>query len=172
MRSVICRCEPGAEKLDRQLDGEAVRQHDCSVQPSRRLPSDLLAALRARFPTCSPERVRRWHPPVSAGHVKKRDLLCVRSVEHTDRLGVGCNRTLQQSFVEGMNGLKRITGGGPAPPAHISAAFSKQTPGGAIGGGSIAHGVIVHLTANHSCTQCRVSNHHLIENCTRLFYGD
>jgi GTP cyclohydrolase I len=52
------------------------------------------------------------------------------------------------------------------------------------------HGVIVHLRAHHSCTQCRgvremgartrtierrgayVSNHHLIENCTRLFYGD
>jgi hypothetical protein len=50
-------------------------------------PDGLLAALRARFPDCSLERVRGWHPPVSAGHVKKPDLLRMRLVEHTDRFG-------------------------------------------------------------------------------------
>jgi hypothetical protein len=34
-----------------------------------------------------PQRSRGRHPPVSAGHVKKPDFLCMRPVEHTDRLG-------------------------------------------------------------------------------------
>jgi hypothetical protein len=37
--------------------------------------------------------------PVSAGHVKKPDLLCMRPVERTAS-GVGCNRTLQPFFAK------------------------------------------------------------------------
>ena len=36
---------------------------------------------------CLPQRCRGQRPFVSAGHVKKPDLLCMRPVEHMDRLG-------------------------------------------------------------------------------------
>src|SRR5262249_51343816 len=55
-----------------------------------RLPDDLVAAFAPEFPTCPRQRARGRHPPVSAGHVKKPDLLCMRAVERTDRAsGVG-----------------------------------------------------------------------------------
>jgi hypothetical protein len=38
---------------------------------------------------CLPQRCRGQRPSVSAGHVKKPDLLLMRPVEHTDRLGGG-----------------------------------------------------------------------------------
>ena len=38
---------------------------------------------------CLPQRCRGQRPFVSAGHVKEPDLLCMRPVEHVDRLGGG-----------------------------------------------------------------------------------
>jgi len=76
-----------------------------------------------------------------------------------------------------------------SPRAYLSSNSVSRPPAARLVE-AIAHGVIVHLRAHHSCTQCRgvremgartrtierrgayVSNHHLIENCTRLFYGD
>ena len=47
------------------------------------------------------QRGRSRAPPVSAGHVKKPDLLRMRLVEHMERLaGVGCNNTLQRFFAK------------------------------------------------------------------------
>ena len=56
-------------------------------RPSADVPS-------GRLFVCPPQRSCGQHWSVSAGHVKKPNLLCVRSVEHLDRL----RRRLQQNL--------------------------------------------------------------------------
>src|SRR6516165_2241780 len=50
---------------------------------------------------------RGWHPPVSAGHVKKPDLLCMRPVERTNRLGGRLQQNLAALLREISLGFRR-----------------------------------------------------------------
>jgi hypothetical protein len=59
------------------------------VGAMRSLAGMRMQEANARSPASLCECVRGWHPPVSAGHVKKPDLLRMRPVEHLDRLGGG-----------------------------------------------------------------------------------
>jgi uncharacterized protein (DUF2236 family) len=73
--------EPGLVRQTGALADRLVLESSPAVQACRRmrLPHDYLYVHRSRS----------QHPPVLASHVKKPDLLCMRPVERTDRLGGG-----------------------------------------------------------------------------------
>ena len=65
-----------------------------SAAPSCLAPGRSCCCLAPEVPDLSPQRARGRRPPVSAGHVKKPDLLCMRPVERIDRLGGGLQQHL------------------------------------------------------------------------------
>src|SRR5262244_618763 len=70
-------------------------------------PGRSCCCLAPEVPDCPPRRARGRHPPVSAGYVKKPDLLCMRAVERTDRLGGGLQQNLAALFREIRLGFRR-----------------------------------------------------------------
>jgi hypothetical protein len=89
------RCNRRAAAINPAGNVLALRDGAVVVTAICRLSRGLLSRNRPR-PGARRSRAKRLsaaaqgqHPSVSAGHVKKPDLLCIRPVEHMDRLGGG-----------------------------------------------------------------------------------
>jgi hypothetical protein len=67
--------------------------------PKRLIDRHLLGAFLGEV-DCAELRSRGQHPFISAGHMKKADLLCMRPVEHMDRLGGWLQQDIAALFRE------------------------------------------------------------------------